>query len=180
MKKYFTMITMMMALIAAPVMAHAADNATLIAQDEKLAPDVYQKLYQRWQHPVFLNISQSESRHLASVERLRGAALLISAAGKFSDPDTQSLYNNLMTKGEKSLIDALQVGATIEDKDIFDLNNAIASSNNPREQQVYNNLLRGSYKHLNAFVRTLHAEGSDYQAHYLSQKDYDEILNNKR
>ena len=49
MKKYFTMITMLMALIAAPVMAHAADNATLIAQDEKLAPDVYQKLYQRWQ-----------------------------------------------------------------------------------------------------------------------------------
>ena len=44
MKKYFTMITMLMALIAAPVMAHAADNATLIAQDEKLAPDVYKKL----------------------------------------------------------------------------------------------------------------------------------------
>ena len=73
--------------------------------------------------------------------------------------ERKALYEELVARGRKSLVDALTVGATIEDLDIHDLEGNIADTEKPDLLQVYGNLLRGSANHLRAFVRLL--EGQD-------------------
>ena len=47
------------------------------------------------------------------------------------------------------------MGAAIEEIDILDLQERLAQTDNADIQQVFNNLLNGSYNHLRAFVSTL-------------------------
>jgi len=49
----------------------------------------------------------------------------------------------------------LKVGVTIEEVDIQDLKNYIASTNKTDILRVYNNLLNASYKQLSAFNNQL-------------------------
>jgi hypothetical protein len=72
-------------------------------------------------------------------------------AGVFTNPILQQLYNDLLAAGSASLLDALQVGVTVEKTDIGDLNVAITDTNNTDVLVVYGNLLSGSTKHLSAF-----------------------------
>jgi len=48
---------------------------------------------------------------------------------------------------------------TIEDMDIKDLNELIASTKNEDILIVYNNLLQGSHNHLRAFKKNLDKQG---------------------
>jgi hypothetical protein len=73
------------------------------------------------------------------------------APGKFSNASLQALYNQLVAQGMGSVSEALKVGATIEQVDIKDLQTRIAQTDNLDVRQVFNNLLSGSYNHLNAF-----------------------------
>jgi hypothetical protein len=77
------------------------------------------------------------------------------AAGKpvgvFTDPVLQQLYNDLMAQGSQSSRDALQVGVTIEEVDIRDLQNCLAQTNKSDITNVYTNLMNASYNHLRAF-----------------------------
>ncbi|MEA3413785.1 MAG: DUF2202 domain-containing protein, partial [Pseudomonadota bacterium] len=77
-----------------------------------------------------------------------------------------------------SLIDALIVGATIEEIDILDIQGALDSVvDNPDIEVVYENLLKGSRNHLRAFVSNLESLGYTYESDYLTQTAYDEIIN---
>ena len=75
--------------------------------------------------------------------------------GGFTNPILQQLYDDLMVQGSQSTSDALQVGVTIEEVDIHDLQNYIALTDESDITQVYNNLLSGSYCHLRAFNNQL-------------------------
>jgi hypothetical protein len=81
-------------------------------------------------------------------------------AGVFANPDLQQLYNDLIAKGNVSLLDALQVGVAIEEKDIEDLKAAMAITNNKDVLRVYSNLLNGSLNHLAAFNSHIDAVSS--------------------
>jgi len=70
----------------------------------------------------------------------------------------------------------LGVGATIEDLDIYDLNKALASTDNDDLKTVYQNLLQGSQNHIQAFVGRLEAIGESYEAQYISAAELTEIL----
>ncbi len=65
------------------------------------------------------------------------------------------MYDTLIEKGNLSLIDALEVGVTIEETDISDLQNILAEGVPEDFEIVYQSLLDGSYKHLDAFNRQL-------------------------
>ncbi|MCB0901521.1 MAG: DUF2202 domain-containing protein, partial [Actinobacteria bacterium] len=52
-----------------------------------------------------------------------------------------------------TLEEAMAVGADIERMDIADLKDAIADATQRDLKRVYNNLLRGSQRHLVAFTR---------------------------
>ncbi len=162
--------------------AEEAAALTYMREEEKLAHDVYVTLYTQWGQPVFQNISQSEQAHTDSVKTLLDRYGLSdpasSTVGVFTDPDLQTLYTDLIARGSQSLSEALKVGAAIEEIDILDLQKRLAQTDNADIQQVFNNLLNGSYNHLRAFVSTLNTQtGETYQPQYLSAEAYQAIIN---
>lgn len=48
--------------------------------------------------------------------------------GKYTSPQLQQQYNNLITKGNGSLTDAFTAGAMIEDMDVSDLDRLLAET----------------------------------------------------
>ena len=96
--------------------------------------------------------------------------------GVFADPVLDELYDKLVADGDASALDALYVGGFIEELDIKDLWDAIDESTHADITAVYESLLAGSYKHLNAFVNQIEQNGIDYEAQYLSQSEVDAIL----
>ena len=158
------------------------EGLNFMREEEKLAQDVYQRLSEVWGQNSFQSISQSEAAHTSSVLSVLNAYGLGDpsaglAAGVFNDPDLQALYEVLVERGITSLAEALKVGAEIEEIDILDLQERLAETQNASIQQVYNNLLQGSYNHLRAFTRNLQAQtGEIYQPLHLSAEEYQSIL----
>lgn len=136
------------------------ENLYFIREEEKLAYDVYQVLGEKWGIQAFQNISNSEERHQSKVVALlakygyedKSKSLEI---GKFNSSDLQSMYNKLVEEGNKSLLDALYVGATIEIVDIKDLENLMLKTDKNDLKQVYENLRMGSENHLSAFKKQI-------------------------
>ncbi len=80
----------------------------------------------------------------------------------------------MVAQGSASLVEALQVGALIEELDIADLR--ARASTAPDVQFVFDNLERGSRNHLRAFVRQLNSRGATYAPSHLSRADFDAIV----
>lgn len=151
-------------------------------EEEKLAHDVYIGLYRQWLVPVFNNIANSELTHTESVRTLLDRYALADPAantgeGVFINTSLQILYNDLLAQGSRSLVDGLKVGAVIEEIDILDLASAMTSIDNEDMLLVYAGLMKGSRNHLRSFVSQLQRQGVNYVPHYLSQADYDAIVN---
>ena len=78
----------------------------------------------------------------------------------------------------QSLIEALFVGAEIEQIDLIDIQNLVnALEGNEDIAIVYQNLMKGSRNHLQTFVKNLANQGVDYAPLHLSQEEYDAIIN---
>jgi hypothetical protein len=136
---------------------NTAETAHLlyIREEEKLALDIYQALYSKWQVRIFSNIAASEQRHFDAIGTLIDRYGLSDpaqpTAGVFTNTDLQKLFDDLLSKGNLSLLDALQVGVAIEEQDIDDLKGAISATGNRDILTIYGNLLNGSLNHLSAF-----------------------------
>ncbi|WP_456456068.1 DUF2202 domain-containing protein [Thermovibrio sp.] len=155
-------------------------------EEEKLARDVYLTLSKYYPLPVFRNITKSEEQHMKMVALLLKKYNLSdpvletgNKVGVFKDEKLQELYKQLVEKGKKSLIDALKVGATVEDLDIKDLEEALKRTDNQDIRVVYQNLMKGSRNHMRAFVRVLRRYGSDYTPQYISRAEFNQILSFK-
>lgn len=155
-------------------------NLAFMREEEKLARDVYLHLFEKWGTKIFNNISRAEQAHMDSVKIILDAYKLADPApvdqGFFTDPNLQELYDQLTTRGNTSLVEALKVGALIEEVDINDLYKSINETTNPAIIQVYTQLLNGSYKHLNAFTGQLNSQGISYEGQVLSSDEVDSIL----
>ncbi len=154
-------------------------------EEEKLARDVYITLNEKWNLAVFSNIAVSEQRHMDAVKALIDRygiedPVTDDSVGAFTNPNIKALYDQLTTTGGESVEKALWVGATIEDLDIFDLNELINSTDNVDILTVYQNLAKGSRNHLRSFGAMLASYGLDYQAQYLTQDEVDAIINSDR
>jgi hypothetical protein len=139
----------------------SAESSSILfmKQEEKVARDVYQVLYAKWEHVTFGNIAVSEQRHMDAVDGLIARYQLTDTtpkeAGKFTYPELQALYDELIALGSQSLTDALAVGVLIEQTDIADLKAALQITREKPIRNVFSNLMDGSYNHLAAFTRAL-------------------------
>jgi hypothetical protein len=133
------------------------DSLTLqhMVEEEKLAHDVYNKLYETWGEDIFATIANSESKHQSKIAMLLDSYGVDNPAsnqeGVFVNDELQKLYQDMIAKGLQSKDAAIEVGIAIEEADITDLEEAIASTDNTRIQRVFTNLLRASNKHLEHF-----------------------------
>ena len=173
-------------LTALPVEAiSAAEQASLLfmREEEKLAQDVYTQLNTTWssQTRVFGNIARSEATHTEAVRQLLlrynlpdpNATL---SAGVYQNATLQNLYTQLVASGNVSLIEALKVGAAIEEIDILDLQKGLLGIDNKDIILVYASLLKGSRNHLRSFTSTLANQGITYAPQYMAEADYQAIV----
>lgn len=151
-------------------------------EEELLAHDVYVLFYSLYKIPVFNNISLAETQHTEAIKTLLLKYSLPDpavnhVAGVFVNPELQSLYTSLVAQGKASLTAALTVGATIEDLDINDLHNHIATDvDNQDILFAFGNLEKGSRNHLRAFNRLLTAKGITYTPQYISVEYFNQII----
>ena len=151
-------------------------------EEEKLARDVYITLYNQWKLPVFNNISQSEQRHTDRVKALLQTYRLTDpvtndTVGVFLNADLAALYAQLVARGQTSPLEALHVGALIEEVDIVDLQKSMSETTRSDVLSTYDNLMRGSRNHLRAFVGQIQAQGVTYVAQTMPQAEVDAIVN---
>lgn len=152
-----------------------------VREEEKLARDTYITMYDLWGARIFNNISRSEQNHMDAMLVLltkHGIAdpVISDELGVFSDEILDDLFDELVEDGTPSLLDALKVGAYIEELDIHDIRNALAEATQADIIAVYENLLAGSYNHLRAFVGQIDILGGTFEPVVLEQFEVDDIL----
>jgi hypothetical protein len=157
-------------------------NLLFVREEEKLARDVYQTLYKKWGRNIFGNIASSEQTHMDAILILLDKYQIPDPAsgknvGEFSNASLQQLYFNLVNLGNNSLPDALKVGATIEDLDIFDIKSMMLETDNQDVLLVFSNLTKGSRNHLRSFYKNILNVGGEYDAQYISQTELEAIVN---
>jgi hypothetical protein len=132
---------------------------TYLIEEEKLAHDVYTVMYDLYGSKVFGNILESESTHQDQVLGLLDAYGVedprSDELGVFNDPNLQALYDQLIAMGSQSAQDAYQVGVLIEEKDIADITDQLATASDQDVVDVLERLRSGSENHLRAFNRQL-------------------------
>lgn len=150
-------------------------------EEEKLARDVYTTLGNMWGDKIFSNISASEQTHTDAVRALLeryGVKDPVSgyAVGMFASRPMQDLYDSLIEKGKASRLDALAVGATVEDLDIRDLENLKKETDKEDILVTYDRLQRGSRNHMRAFAKNIQANGGSYAPQYIGADEYYSII----
>jgi len=191
-----------------PLDATEASHLTFMREEEKLARDVY-LTFADWypNQQVFDNIAnKSEQTH---TDTMRDELELYNLDDP--NPETNNLpdslgdftgeewgwyfdekFTALTTKGKNSELDALYVGALIEELDMHDIADCpevMVKAEYPDPCglhytdeigiiNAYSFLIDGSERHLRAFVGQIEAVNGEcsYEAQYLSQTDVDAIL----
>jgi len=157
---------------------------TFMREEEKLARDVYLTFFDKWGLHIFENIAASEQSHTDAVANMLNYYKLPDPVvddriGIFVNQDLADLYADLVTRGsdsESTLMDALHVGALIEEVDMLDLQHAIDATDNEDIRKLYETLLSGSRNHLRAFVSLIEDQGIVYVAQVLTQEEVDAIV----
>jgi hypothetical protein len=157
------------------------DGILLMREEEKLARDVYLALYDTWGLRTFGNIAQAEQQHMDSVAYLLDMNSIADPAegsdvGVFKNEEIATLYTSLVERGSTSIVEALKVGALIEDLDIADLERLLSETTDADAIRVYENLLRGSENHMRAFINQLSRYNQNYDPIYISDLRYNEII----
>jgi len=159
------------------------DDLRYMREEEKLARDVYITMDEYWgsQTLVFAQIALSEDTHTGTVDYLLDKfgvedPVVNDTIGEFTNEELQALYDKLIAEGSNSFINALYVGALIEEKDMRDI---LAAINRTDERPIilaYSNLLDGSKSHLRAFVKVIEDQGLTYEAQLLEPEEVELIL----
>lgn len=150
-------------------------------EEEKLAMDVYLFSFEKYGDIVFKNISYSEQNHMGQIlVQLNYYNLSDPASserGVFANQDLQNLYNDLISKSTISHVEALKVGAFIEDLDIKDLEGLESRTTNESILNTYEILKCGSRNHLRNFTNQLEQVNVYYVPQYISLEEFNEIIN---
>jgi hypothetical protein len=163
-----------------PLTQSEIDDLKFLREEEKLAQDVYLFSFNKYQVSIFDNISQSEQKHMNSILNLMNKYGIPDSAsseiGVFNNPNLQSLYTSLTTQSNISLLEALKVGATIEDLDINDIDDFIGNTTKSDLLNVYDNLTCGSKNHIRSYTNQLSSNNVTYEPQFISIEYYTAIL----
>jgi hypothetical protein len=156
------------------------DALLFMLEEEKLARDTYEYLDNLWSIDQFGNIKSSEQSHMNAVANLltrSNVAYEILPYGEFNNTEIQNLYDQFVDDGSTSINNALIIGATIEDLDIYDLQEYIDVTSNVALISVFEKLQCGSRNHLRSFIAAIENLGENYVPQYITQEQFDNIIN---
>ncbi|SFN62705.1 hypothetical protein SAMN04487989_102105 [Bizionia echini] len=152
-------------------------------EEEKLARDTYTYLNDLWSINQFANIKNSEQSHMNAIENQlikNNIDYTILPDGEFANQELQDLYNQFFIDGAISPANAFQIGATIEDLDIVDLQDYINATSNTTLLTIFGKLQCGSRNHLRSFVSGIENNGTTYTPQFLSQDAYNMIISSNQ
>ncbi|MCF6167006.1 DUF2202 domain-containing protein [Lutibacter sp.] len=159
------------------------DDLLFLREEEKLARDVYLFSYDKYAETIFNSISQSEQQHMNSVLTLLNTYGIADPAsserGVFKNQTLQSLYNDLTTQSDISLLEALKVGAIIEDLDLNDIHEDESNTTKEDIINVYEKLSCGSRNHLRSYTSQLLSNGENYIPQFISLAEFEEVINSE-
>ena len=161
------------------------NTLSYMGNEERLAYDVYNRLYTEWGIKTFTHIAnKSEIKHIRAVQDLikkyklndanhftnvdlpalgyMNTAVEDMKSGTYDISKIQRLYDDLVSMGSESDISALNVGCIIEVVDINDLDAYIHIAEDSNASDVvdtFNFLRNGSYTHYWAFDKALKNRG---------------------
>lgn len=148
-------------------------------EEEKMARDVYTSLYEKWESRIFNNIAQSEKSHLAAVSNILDYYDIeheILGYGEFNNESIKSLYDLLILNGNQNILTAYTVGASIEDLDIYDLQQALNDVEKDNITKLFESLQCGSRNHLRAFTNVIENLDGTYIPQHITPSEYESIL----
>jgi len=157
------------------------EGIIFMREEEKLARDVYLHFYEKYGMRIFSNIANAESTHMYALKVLLDKynledPILNDEIGAFLNEKLDGLYTQLTEAGDVSLVEALKVGLTIEDLDIYDLMEFTHDVASEDIIMVYDNLTRGSRNHIRAFYRQTTQNSGTYKAQFITNELFDSIL----
>ena len=148
-------------------------------EEEKLARDTYIYLNDLWAINQFNNIKDSEQTHMNLVEDLliqNNIEYSIEPVGEFQNQTLQNFYDQFVIDGAISSSKAMQIGATIEDVDIKDLQDFLDITTHLDLVAVFESLQCGSRNHLRSFIQGIENRGETYTPQFLTQEEFDAII----
>lgn len=156
-------------------------DLSYLREEEKLARDVYLYNKELYGLNIFGNISSSEQTHMDKVLELLELAGLedpmkSNSIGEFNNAELAVLYMELTEQSSVSIVEALKVGALIEDLDIDDIEKMITHTSNETVLTLYANLVCGSKNHIRSYTRNLESNGAAYTPQFISNDYYNQIL----
>jgi hypothetical protein len=135
-----------------------AQKTTLaaMAEEEKLAHDLYSAFADTYSTRVFTRIANAETQHLSEIRVVLDRYDITDptagrAPGVFTSERFQQLYDAQLATGAAGLDAAYTAATMVEKTDVADLNSATTGVTAPDVLQVYTNLLAGSERHIAAF-----------------------------
>ncbi|NVK05886.1 MAG: DUF2202 domain-containing protein [Flavobacteriia bacterium] len=154
-------------------------------EEEKLARDLYATAADTFGLFIFNNISASEQKHMRAMWALiekydLNDPVVDDSRGAFSTTEFQQLYSELLPSFSTHLDSALLKGSFIEELDIHDLRNLKEITDNVDMTMIFDNLERGSRNHLRGFHDQQVQRGLTYTPVFLSQAEYDSIVNSPK
>lgn len=156
------------------------DDLQVLREEEKLARDVYLFSYDKYGEDIFNNIASSEQKHMNKILTLLNKYNLDDPAlanrGEFTNQTLQGLYDDLTAQSDISLIEALKVGATIEDLDINDIDDFISRTDNSDILAAYNKLNCGSRNHMRSYYGRLIENDITYAPQFISNNQLESII----
>ena len=160
------------------------DDLIFLREEEKVARDVYLKMYDIHETDIFINIAEAEQSHTDAVKILLDKYLIADpvtddTVGLFTNADLQAIYDALVSTGSQNLEAAIKVGVEVEELDISDIRIFRARADNEDILSVYDSLEKGSRNHLRSFWKLLINKGYSYTPKHLSQEDFDAIVNSE-
>lgn len=151
---------------------------------EKLARDLSQELYDEWEEPNFANMVVTHQRHMNELEvTMRRYSLNPPAdtnePGGYRDEQHVELFAELKRRAEEGPLEAVKAVAFLQELHIFEYRLHVELTAEKPVKDTFERLLAGSKNHLRMWawlVSYLTPPEHYYHAQMLGQQDVDTIL----
>jgi len=168
------------AIKTATLSTHEKEGLSFIWEEEKMARDLYNSLYESDKLTIFSDLARSEQSHMDQARSIIDKyALAIPGKdeqGVYQNQTLQRVYDELLAKGLSSDQDALNAAANFEEISIIDLQKELNTTHAEDVKAMYQGLLAGSQKHLRSYVTELRDRGFKYDPQYLGKDEFEKIL----
>jgi hypothetical protein len=157
-----------------------ASQVRYLHDQEKLAMDLNWDFQWMWEESIFQSLGAMERRHMDELltwMSAHGLTPLVTSRseGAYGDDDHLAAWEELLSRGSASLVEAYRANAYMEEWDITEIRALMESTNEQTLVIILERLLAGAEKHLRMLVSRIQGLGQVYQAQMLRQSDVNQI-----